>query len=131
MPQKRSAFFISDRTGITAEMLGHSLLTQFEMVSFNEVTLPFVDSIEKADAAVRQINEQGEKDGTRPLIFSTLVNQDCVATSSRQANALVSRLLRYFHPARWKKSSACWLRTPSAAPTAPTISPITIIGSRR
>jgi len=76
MPQKRSAFFISDRTGITAEMLGHSLLTQFEMVSFNEVTLPFVDSIEKADAAVRQINEQGEKDGTRPLIFSTLVNQD-------------------------------------------------------
>jgi regulator of PEP synthase PpsR (kinase-PPPase family) len=76
MPQKRSAFFISDRTGITAEMLGHSLLTQFEMVSFNEVTLPFVDSIEKADAAVRQINDQGEKDGTRPLIFSTLVNQD-------------------------------------------------------
>jgi regulator of PEP synthase PpsR (kinase-PPPase family) len=76
MPQKRSAFFISDRTGITAEMLGHSLLTQFEMVSFNEVTLPFVDSIEKAQAAVRQINEQGAKDGTRPLIFSTLVNQD-------------------------------------------------------
>ena len=76
MSIRRSAFFISDRTGITAEMLGHSLLTQFEMVSFNEVTLPFVDSIEKADAAVRQINEQGEKDGTRPLIFSTLVNQD-------------------------------------------------------
>ena len=53
MPQKRSAFFISDRTGITAEMLGHSLLTQFEMVAFNEVTLPFVDSVEKAHAAVQ------------------------------------------------------------------------------
>jgi [pyruvate, water dikinase]-phosphate phosphotransferase / [pyruvate, water dikinase] kinase len=76
MPQKRSAFFISDRTGITAEMLGHSLLTQFEMVSFNEVTLPFVDSIEKAQAAVKQIDDQGAKDGARPLIFSTLVNQD-------------------------------------------------------
>jgi regulator of PEP synthase PpsR (kinase-PPPase family) len=76
MPQKRSAFFISDRTGITAEMLGHSLLTQFEMVSFNEVTLPFVDSIEKAHAAVKQIDDQGAKDGARPLIFSTLVNQD-------------------------------------------------------
>jgi hypothetical protein len=47
MPQKRSAFFISDRTGITAEMLGHSLLTQFEMVSFNEVTLPFNKMNEK------------------------------------------------------------------------------------
>jgi regulator of PEP synthase PpsR (kinase-PPPase family) len=76
MPQKRSAFFISDRTGITAEMLGHSLLTQFEMVSFNEVTLPFVDSVEKAQTALKQINEQGLQDGTRPLIFSTLVNQD-------------------------------------------------------
>ena len=76
MPQKRSAFFISDRTGITAEMLGHSLLTQFEMVSFNEVTLPFVDSTEKAQVAVAQIDEQAAKDGTRPLIFSTLVNQD-------------------------------------------------------
>ncbi len=85
MPQKRSAFFISDRTGITAEMLGHSLLTQFEMVSFNEVTLPFVDSIEKARAALKQINDQGAKDGTRPLIFSTLVNQEVssvVATAS-------------------------------------------------
>ncbi len=75
MPHQRSAFFISDRTGITAEMLGHSLLTQFDMVSFNEVTLPFVDSVEKAEATVKQINEQGAKDGTRPLIFSTLVNQ--------------------------------------------------------
>ena len=60
MPQKRSAFFISDRTGITAEMLGHSLLTQFEMVAFNEVTLPFIDTVAKAEATVRQINDQGE-----------------------------------------------------------------------
>ncbi len=87
MPQKRSAFFISDRTGITAEMLGHSLLTQFEMVAFNEVTLPFVDSVEKAQAAVRQINAQGVKDGTRPLIFSTLVNQEVSAVVGG-ANAL-------------------------------------------
>ncbi|MEL0028566.1 MAG: kinase/pyrophosphorylase, partial [Perlucidibaca sp.] len=27
---KRSVFFISDGTGITAETLGHSLLAQFE-----------------------------------------------------------------------------------------------------
>ena len=87
MPQKRSAFFISDRTGITAEMLGHSLLTQFDMVSFNEVTLPFVDTVEKARAAVDQINAQSAKDGTRPLIFSTLVNQD-VSNVVATANAL-------------------------------------------
>ena len=87
MPQKRTAFFISDRTGITAEMLGHSLLTQFEMIPFNEITLPFVDSMEKAEATVRQINGQGAGDGVRPLVFSTLVNQDVSAVVSK-ANAL-------------------------------------------
>src|SRR4030095_3087876 len=55
--QKRAAFFISDRTGITAEMLGHSLLTQFESVRFEEITLPFVDTLEKAREVVQQINE--------------------------------------------------------------------------
>ncbi len=47
MATRRSAFFISDRTGITAEMLGHSLLTQFEQVEFSETTLPFIDTAER------------------------------------------------------------------------------------
>jgi regulator of PEP synthase PpsR (kinase-PPPase family) len=87
MAQTRSAFFISDRTGITAEMLGHSLLTQFDTISFNEVTLPFVDSVEKAREAVVQINAQGVTDGVRPLVFSTLVNQE-VSSVAAGANAL-------------------------------------------
>ena len=66
MGQKRTAFFISDRTGITAEMLGHSLLTQFDGVSFTEVTLPFVDSPEKAAEAVGQINRAAARDAQRP-----------------------------------------------------------------
>jgi regulator of PEP synthase PpsR (kinase-PPPase family) len=79
IPPTRSAFFVSDRTGITAEMLGHSLLTQFEHVAFNEVTLPFVDSVEKARAAVERINRQGAQDGARPLVFSTLVHSELSA----------------------------------------------------
>ena len=71
---RRSAFYISDRTGITAEMLGHSLLTQFEEVSFDETTLPFIDTPEQAIEAVNQINQACESDGDRPLVFSTLVN---------------------------------------------------------
>lgn len=73
---KRTAFFVSDRTGITAEMLGHSLLTQFDGVRFNEVTLPFVDSVEKAQEVVKQINLQGETDGVRPLVISTLARTE-------------------------------------------------------
>jgi regulator of PEP synthase PpsR (kinase-PPPase family) len=71
---KRSAFFISDRTGITAEMLGHSLLTQFEEVEFAHVTIPFIDSFEKAEAAAERIAETAQEDGSRPIVFSTLVN---------------------------------------------------------
>ena len=87
MAQKRTAFFISDRTGITAEMLGHSLLTQFESVGFEEVTLPFVDSVDKAHDVVRQINGLAAKDGIRPIVISTLVNTD-IAEVVRAANAL-------------------------------------------
>jgi [pyruvate, water dikinase]-phosphate phosphotransferase / [pyruvate, water dikinase] kinase len=74
--QRRTAFFISDRTGITAEMLGHSLLTQFESVPFEEVTLPFVDTSDKAHEVVKQITEAGARTGLRPLVISTLVNTD-------------------------------------------------------
>jgi len=87
MAQKRTAFFVSDRTGITAEMLGHSLLTQFDEVPFNEVTLPFVDSIDKAHDAVRRINTQAADDGARPIVISTLARTE-IALVVGSANAL-------------------------------------------
>ena len=46
----RSAFFISDGTAITAETLGRSILSQFASVPFETHVLPYVDSIEGADA---------------------------------------------------------------------------------
>jgi regulator of PEP synthase PpsR (kinase-PPPase family) len=95
MPQKRSAFFISDRTGITAEMLGHSLLTQFEQVGFTETTLPFIDTVAKANAAVQAINEAGLRDGVRPLVFSTLVDQEISAVVVK-AQALVLDCFQVF-----------------------------------
>lgn len=73
MNQTRTAFFISDRTGITAENLGHSLLSQFEGIHFKRVRLPFLDSVDKAHAAVVQINAAFITDGQRPLLFSTLI----------------------------------------------------------
>ncbi len=84
---KRTAFFVSDRTGITAEMLGHSLLTQFDGVRFNEITLPFVDSVEKAQDVVSQINQQGVMDGVRPLVISTLARTE-IAQVIGQSKAL-------------------------------------------
>jgi hypothetical protein len=95
MPTRRSAFFISDRTGITAEMLGHSLLTQFEQVEFSETTLPFIDSPDKAQAAVEEINAAAMRDGVRPLVFSTLVDPD-ISVVVTKANALVLDCFQIF-----------------------------------
>ena len=39
---KRSAFFISDGTAITAETLGHSLLAQFPNVDFDIHIMPYI-----------------------------------------------------------------------------------------
>ncbi len=72
----RSVFFLSDHTGITAETLGRSLLTQFEGVEFKQTSWPFLDSEEKAQQAVSRINRAAREDGSRPLVFSTLVNPD-------------------------------------------------------
>ena len=86
-PLRRTAFFISDRTGITAEKLGHSLLKQFENLSFTENTLPYLDTLEKASSAVIQINQSAIIDGARPLVFSTLVNLE-IQSILKSANAL-------------------------------------------
>jgi [pyruvate, water dikinase]-phosphate phosphotransferase / [pyruvate, water dikinase] kinase len=85
MTQRRTVFFVSDGTGITAQMLGHSLLTQFEGVEFSQVTLPFVDSTEKAEECLTRI--ASEANNGQPIVFSTLVNSD-LREVLRRSNAL-------------------------------------------
>ncbi len=74
--QKRPVFFVSDRTGITSETLGHALLTQFGAVVFEYSSLPFITSEDRARKAVREIREAGENSGQRPIVFSTMVKED-------------------------------------------------------
>jgi regulator of PEP synthase PpsR (kinase-PPPase family) len=77
MQQTRGVFFLSDRTGITAETLGNMLLTQFEGVQFERFTLPFINSREKAAEAVARINAYARSNGhAKPLVFSTAVDDD-------------------------------------------------------
>jgi hypothetical protein len=73
---ERTVFFLSDQTGVTAETLGHSLLTQFDSQEFRQVTLPFIDTGDKAREAVRKINEAARNASLKPIIFSTLVQDD-------------------------------------------------------
>ncbi len=91
----RTVFFVSDGTGITAETFGHSLLAQFEQVHFHQVRLPFIDNIEKAAEAIERINQVAKQEGRRPIIFSTLVNQQ-INTVVRQAQGLFLDLIQTF-----------------------------------
>jgi regulator of PEP synthase PpsR (kinase-PPPase family) len=92
---RRTVFFVSDQTGVTAETLGHSLMTQFEGLEFRAVTLPFVSDLDKAHEVVRRINRTAEETGVRPIVFSTLV-QDELRAVVVQANALFLDLFSAF-----------------------------------
>jgi hypothetical protein len=84
----RSVFFVSDQTGITAETLGRSLLTQFDGLKFRPVTLPFISTPDKAREAVRRINLTAEVEGVRPLVFGTFV-QDEIRAIVRGSSGLL------------------------------------------
>ena len=83
----RTVFFISDGTGITAETLGHSLLTQFEGIDFRQVRLPFVSTLSQARECLLQIRHAAERDGIRPIVVTTLVDPN-ISKILREADAL-------------------------------------------
>jgi len=92
---ERTVFVISDGTGITAETLSHSVLSQFETVRFNQVRIPFVDTLEKADAVVERINHVASSTGHQPIAFITLVDT-VLSTRVKTANALFMDLFAAF-----------------------------------
>jgi [pyruvate, water dikinase]-phosphate phosphotransferase / [pyruvate, water dikinase] kinase len=95
MAQPRTVFFVSDRTGITVEMLGNSLLTQFDEIEFQRVTLPFIDNIEKARDVLNQVERAGADSGKRPLVFTSLMTETLRHEISR-ANAMVLDVVERF-----------------------------------
>ncbi len=72
----RTVCFVSDRTGITSETLGQALLAQFEGVETRTVTMPFVVTLQEARGVVERINAIARAEKARPIIFSTLVDDD-------------------------------------------------------
>lgn len=85
---KRCVFMISDGTGLTAESIGNSLVSQFERLDLEKQTIPYIDSIEKAQQIVQQVNQCFEETGLRPLIFMTLVDSK-ISACIKQSHARV------------------------------------------
>lgn len=96
MAIRRTVFFVSDRTGITAEMLGNSMLVQFDGVQFARQTIPFVDSVEKVDEVIEQINATVEREGERPIVFSSIVDDAAAERIRTGANALTLDVFQMF-----------------------------------
>jgi len=112
---QRAIFLISDRTGITAEALGNSLLSQFQSVSVRRFNLPFIDTVEKANHVVEEINKTAQNSENRPIVFSTLVDpelrriigsanaaffdlfEDFVLKLEKELGVASSRVLGYTH----------------------------------
>jgi regulator of PEP synthase PpsR (kinase-PPPase family) len=92
---RRTVFFVSDGTGITVEMLGHSLLTQFEGIEFQHVTVPFVDTVAKARACVARVEDAARNGSARPVVFTTLVNGE-IRDVIRAAGAFVLDFFEVF-----------------------------------
>lgn len=84
---ERTVFFVSDHSGVTAETLGHSLITQFDTLEFKKTTVPFVSTLDKARQLVQLIDRTADVEGRPPIVFSTLVKDD-VRDVVRGSNAL-------------------------------------------
>ncbi len=90
----RTAFFISDGTGITAGALG-KLLEHFPSTSFTQVRMPFTDTLDKIRLAQNAILQATEDDGSRPIVIMTLGDLELRSTL-KQSNAYFIDLFNTF-----------------------------------
>ena len=93
----RTLFILSDRTGITLEHLVRTLMTQFDDMCCERMVLPFLDSSEKVEAALREIDAAASEDGERPVVFSSIVDEKLRARL-KDANAEVFDIFDTFLP---------------------------------
>ncbi len=71
----RPVFCVSDHTGVTAEVLAHSLVARFEGWEAKYETRPFVDDRSKAAAVVEEIDRAADR-GPKPIVFSTIIDPE-------------------------------------------------------
>jgi [pyruvate, water dikinase]-phosphate phosphotransferase / [pyruvate, water dikinase] kinase len=98
MSARRPVFYVSDGTGITAETIGHSVLTQFGGVAFDTQRIPFVDTVEKARLAAERIREAGERSGTRPIVVNTIVDESFIAALAESGALMMDVFAPFIAP---------------------------------
>jgi regulator of PEP synthase PpsR (kinase-PPPase family) len=94
--QKRTIFFVSESTGITAEVLGHSLLSQFkQQIEFRTIYLPFINTRRKAQDVIDKFDRLARQEGYRPIVFATMAEPE-IREMFKQSNCLYVELFDTF-----------------------------------
>ena len=92
----RTVFFVSDGTGITAETFGNSILAQFPGKP-RKVRRPFIDTVEKAESVVQEINRTALLEGKKPIVFITMATEEIRALiASPECAGVVMDMFRTF-----------------------------------
>lgn len=94
--RQRTIFYVSESTGITAEALGHSLISQFDQtIEFTIIYMPFINTQEKAVELVKQFDVLARQEGFRPIVFATMAELE-VRIILKRANCLYIELFDTF-----------------------------------
>jgi len=98
MSDLRPVFYVSDGTGITAETIGHSLLTQFEGERFRAERIAFVDTPARAREVAAQIRAAGAAAGLRPIVVSSCVDSEANAELAHSGALLLDVFAPFIQP---------------------------------
>ncbi len=69
---RKRVYFVSDHTGVTAEVVGQSLLSRFDHVNIETHTKPFVSTVERAHEVAGEFRALPEP----PIVFSTVTDPE-------------------------------------------------------
>jgi regulator of PEP synthase PpsR (kinase-PPPase family) len=95
---RRTIFYVSDGTGITAETIGHSVLTQFDGIEFDTFRIPFVDTEDKARQAALRIKTSFAQSGVRPIVINTVVDSRQTELLSESGGLMIDVFAPFIAP---------------------------------
>lgn len=98
MAGTRPVFYVSDGTGITAETIGHSLLTQFTETRFVTDRIPFVGSVERAREVGAKIREAAQAHGVRPIVINSCMDSDVGAALAESGALMLDVFAPFIEP---------------------------------
>lgn len=75
---QRQVYIVSDGTGLTAEALARSVLSQFDF-PFHKIRIPFIDTPEKTREVIERIQRKKNDGAGKPIVFSTLVKPELLS----------------------------------------------------